>query len=113
MSETTVAFVEDLAARFPGLKGALEDHRKDYGEVLPHVFLADVVRYLVALTAVEGRLGEAQKLVAHFEAQFGQPELQELIAVSFVENLPGPSEPGARLRLMLGPALRTQLRLTE
>ena len=37
-------------------------------------------------------------------------EVEELIAVSFLEHLPRPSEPGAELRQMLGPRLAQELR---
>lgn len=38
----------------------------------------------------------------------GGDEIQELIAVSFLENLPTEGEPGDRMRAALGPALAAE-----
>jgi hypothetical protein len=41
MNEQTVAFVRSMVARLPNLSELFEEHVKDnFGEVLPHVFLA-------------------------------------------------------------------------
>lgn len=49
MSATTEAFVRQLAELSTTLATILEEHLRDnFGEVLPHVFLGDVTRYMMA-----------------------------------------------------------------
>ena len=44
------------------------------------------------------------------EAEFGADhQVDELIAVSFLEQLPYPGQPGAELVTLLGPRLRVEL----
>jgi hypothetical protein len=45
--------------------------------------------------------------VSHFAA--GDEEIAELMAVSFLENLPRPGEPDHEVRELLGPRLRSEL----
>jgi hypothetical protein len=119
VSEKSVGFVKQLAAPFPGLAALLDEHIKEnFGEVLPHVFFGDVTRYLVSLLlAISGggdltQRRELCQTLDRLEEGYsrGDEELQELIAVSFLENLPRPGEPGSQIRSMLGPSLSKQLR---
>ena len=49
--------------------------------------------------------------MAALEAEAGQdPEIDEMLAVSFVEVLPHPGEPGAAMAENLGPKLTEMLR---
>ena len=41
--------------------------------------------------------------------QSGGEEVEDLISVSFLENLPRPGEAGSQIREMLGPSLHRQL----
>ena len=109
---TTEAFVRDLADAFPEVRLLLEEHLQDnFGEVLPHLLLADVARLTVLLYR---QSMESQKaadtldaLLSYIERAFvdGNDEVRELISVSFVENLPSSVEADAGLRTLLGPAL--------
>lgn len=82
MSETK-AFCERLALDFPGVRTILDEHVAYHEELLPHVFLGDLTRYLLAggkdKTAIVQRLEDA--------ISTGIPAIDELIAVSFVENI--------------------------
>jgi hypothetical protein len=50
MSESTISFVQDLVRQFQELRNLLKEHQEDnFGELLPHVFLGDVTRYVVSL----------------------------------------------------------------
>lgn len=120
MSQVTEAFVRALVDRFPGLAPVLEEHLTDnFGELLPHIFLGDVVRWVLTLMATaraEGSLTaqrELREFLSHLEDVYvgGNEELQELLSVSFLENLPRPEEDGAEIRTQLGPTLQKQLRV--
>jgi hypothetical protein len=120
MSQVTQAFVRALVARFPSLAPLLEEHLTDnFGELLPHIFFGDVVRWVLTLMATaraEGSLTaqrELREFLSHLEEVYvgGNEELQELLSVSFLENLPRPEEDGAEIRTQLGPSLTKQLRV--
>jgi hypothetical protein len=122
MSELTIDFVERLANRYPSLKPILDEHVSDnFGEVLPHVFFGDLTRLVVSeftrvdsdeLREADAVGAEVRRLLAELEDAYadGGEEIQELIAVSFLENLPRPGEEGSGVRAWLGPELRAQLR---
>jgi len=80
---TTIAFCRKLAEQVPEAEAILQEHLDDYDELLPNVFFGDLTRYV--LSDGPGRL----KLVEFLEQNFHRlsPEIEELIAVSFVENL--------------------------
>ena len=97
-----------------GLSAALDEHLKDnFGELLPHVFFGDVTRRLVALSEDGSDLAHAEldRVLAFLEDRFdeGDEQIQELIAVSLLENLPRPGESGVGIRRSLGPGLRAEL----
>lgn len=103
--------VRDVVAAFPALRPMLDEHIHDYDEVLAHIFLADVVRYLVH--ASENRHptdGVVAAILEFLENRFrhGNEEVKELISVSFVEMLPRPDERGAELRAQLGTELAAE-----
>lgn len=109
MRASEVAFVGALVHRFMSLEPLLQEHLDDYDGLLPHVFLGDVTRWIVT-SASEGS-SEVTDVLGFFEWSFarGGEHEQELIAVSFLENLPSPGDPGAEVRSQLGPALTRQL----
>jgi hypothetical protein len=49
MSDEETDFLDRLVRRFPMLSGAYAEHQSAFGEVLPHVFLYDVVVQAVNL----------------------------------------------------------------
>lgn len=111
-----VAFIGALVYRFEFLLPLFQEHMEDLqGEILPHLFVADVERW--AEKAVEGTatLNQVEEVLEFLEkALLKDPEKDgELIAVSFLEHLPRPDEPGAKLRDMLGPGLTEELRKIE
>jgi hypothetical protein len=108
-----------MVAKFPGMGPMFHEHVTDnFGEILPHVFFADVTRYVVSLFLQPRDMlaprRELQEILSFLEATFskGDNELCELIAVSFLENLPQLGEPGSDIRQMLGPELKRQLYLS-
>ena len=106
--DNEVALVRALVARFPSLRPLLEEHVDYYDEILPHVFFGELTPHLVSLLPAAG--SELRDILALLEETYASdPQLQELISVSFLENLPAPDESGAAIRDMLGPALTKQL----
>lgn len=119
MSHVTVDFVVRLVGRIPFLEPTMREHLADnFGEVLPHVFFGDLTRLVVgdvsptADASIAGAgAAEFRELLDALEEAFaaGPEEISELIAVSFLENLPRRSGDGDRLRDLLGPGLRAEL----
>ena len=106
-----------MVDRFPGLRELLDEHLEDnYDELLPHVFFGDVTRYAEECQTAASR-GAVQKgrelrdILDYLETAYtsGSPEIQELISVSFLENLPRPGEVGSAIRKKVGPNLKAQL----
>jgi hypothetical protein len=119
VSATTESFVRQLADLSPALAASLDEHINDnFGELLPHVFLGDVTRHLAEIAhtassadvlAVRRELKSALETLELAYAS-GNEEVQELIAASFLENLPAPHQPGWAIRQMVGPKLGSQLK---
>ena len=76
----------DFVASVPELRPAWDDHVRDNGEPLPHVFFGDVSRFAVEVArardaVLAGRLaGALEQLAASPEA-----DVENVIHVSFVE----------------------------
>lgn len=113
MRERDVRFIHELVAAFPVLRPMLAEHLDDnFGDVLPHLFLAGVLRLLLARID-EGGGNDREEIVnilAFLEDAFsaGDEERQELISTGFVENLPRVGEAGEGIRHVLGPKLRDE-----
>src|SRR5262245_25349227 len=89
-----VAYPGALVWRFPDLLEPFGEHLADNdGEVLPHVFMADVERWAEGLVAARREL--LDDLLAELDRALagGREAVVNLIDVSFVENLPYPDEP--------------------
>ena len=74
---------EELVHKVPLLAGLLKEHIEDYDELLPHVFMGEVSRYVVSYR-------EGRKQIGDFLDECFRDcgdDIQNLIAVSFVENL--------------------------
>jgi hypothetical protein len=123
LSETKAQLTERFVSEFPGLQGALAAHLADnHEELLPHVFLFDVVRYATELfvrsssatdddARRDAARAELQRMLEVVEDEYlhGSEDARELIVVSFLENLPTPDEDGAEIRFLLGSATRSKL----
>jgi hypothetical protein len=120
MSDQATKFVRATAVRFPELHDLLDEHTKDNrGEILPHVFLGELTRYLLSVLSRSNTGADLQvrrqlrQILDHLETAFasGDAELQELISTSFLENLPRPGEEGGQIRDLLGPRLKKEARV--
>lgn len=107
-----IAFVGALVYRFRVLMPLLQEHLDAYDEMIPHLFLGDVTRWIVdrvsGVAAVDPIIHD---ILAFFEVGFkaGGNSEKELISVSFLENFPLRSERGSDLRGLVGPELKKEL----
>lgn len=102
--------LRDLVARHPDLVADLAEHLDDnFGELLPHLLLADIMRRTVALHETGDR-DRAQAILDDLERRFaeGDRATQDLISTGFVEILPYAGERGYGVRALLGPELRAE-----
>jgi len=92
---------------------ALREHLADEdGELLPHMFMADLIRAATEWLRSEDGRAVLASVLASFEDAYGHDyEVDELIATGFVEALPYPHDKGAELLAMLGPKLRAEYNL--
>ncbi|RZU18785.1 hypothetical protein EV645_0984 [Kribbella rubisoli] len=97
------ALVDEYRELTPVLAEHLEDNE---GEILPHLVLADVVRWLAA--RVDSDRDICSSILNWLEREYlrGPEDVRGLIAVSGVEMIPDPGQPGSALRQLLGPSLR-------
>lgn len=107
---------DDLARVTPALSAVRTEHLSEQGELLPHVLMDDIRRLLAqtAEGASEATLRPALDLLECFITE-GDEEVQNVIAVSFLEYLASdPENVGERhLREWLGPVLRSELTAME
>ncbi|SRR6266498_5028600 len=109
-------FSELLRTSVPGFNPIYDEHVRDNDEVLPHVLMGELVRFLVEEARLQGTessaLRAAMGLLERGMAS-ADPMLQELIAVSFLENL-DPADAGfSAIRSLFGPELEKQYRKFE
>lgn len=106
MSASSVAFIGALVYRNRELLPVLEEQLADNDDqVLPHLVMADVVRWLVVHRAAQP--GLVRSVFHWLEDAYleGNSDVRDVIAVSGVEMIPDPGQPGSELRAMLGPQL--------
>jgi hypothetical protein len=107
-----LAFIGVLCRRFPAFMPMLQEHLDDYDGLLPHVLMAEVTRWIVQRFQVDPADSQVRQVLDFIESAFQEAsgEDRELVAASFLENLPRPGQAGAEVRALLGPALQDQLR---
>lgn len=115
----THRFVEMLVSRVPELKPVFDEHIRDNDELLPHVFMGDVTRFVVDLHADILKGGAAStassdallRILSTLESAMrsDDEEVRELIAVSFLENLEQDDPNYAKLKSLLCESLLEQL----
>lgn len=112
MKAYEVALMGTLCRRFSVFMAMLQEHLDDYDGLLPHVLMADVTRWVVKRFNTDPSDVLLRQVLDFIESAFedAKGEDRELIAASFLENLPRPGQAGADVRALLGPALQDQLR---
>jgi len=115
---TCELWIERLVQAVPSLMPLYAEHRADYDEVLPHVFVGDVARYVTRKIAgnESGEPGgmhhrDAVDILRVLDEALttADPDLLELVSVSFLENIDWESSEGQSIRSAIGPTLREEL----
>lgn len=113
-----LALITKIIQIDPELQSLFNTHLADNeGEFLPYVFLGELTLWLNKMYSDNEKDLKVRELVKRItgimEEDFihGDNSTQELIAVSFVENLPSTGQAGASIRQFLGPILEEQYRL--
>ena len=112
MEQELRSFVDNLVGSSSEIAALYREHMTDQGELLPHVFMGDITRLVVANASPKGcpdwivRLLQQLKSVLMSECG----EVAGLVGVSFVENLCGETRAIEALRPKMGVALRNELR---
>jgi hypothetical protein len=83
MNMSSCVFCEKLADQIPEVREILHVHQKAFDGLLPNVFLGEITRYVLS-----GGLAR-RRVVEFLEKNFYclGDEVENLIAVSFVENI--------------------------
>jgi hypothetical protein len=108
---------------FAGLVGTNDElnmlynnHLVEYDELLPHVFMGDMTRYVMKL-AISSTIGEKERevelkrILDYFENAIHGPdeEINNLLVVSFLENLEQSHQSYNIIKSRLGKELRKSL----
>ncbi|MFY1686733.1 DUF7674 family protein [Plantactinospora sp. WMMB782] len=111
-------FVRDLVARFPALRPGYEEHLRDNGELLPHVFFGIGEGFTDRVVDAYTRDGAADTLdwrsvLTFLDAYFdrGDRAVDEVVVTSFLDALPWPEQPGYGLVDELPERLRARFHL--
>jgi hypothetical protein len=107
---TCATLPELLRDRVAGFKPVYEEHLRDYDEVLPHVLLGELVRFIRTRLKEDGpQSHDAREAMLLLEAAMASPDpkLSELVSVSFLENLDG--DDLNLMKGMMGPRLLAEL----
>ena len=111
MSARDASVIHELIDRVPALRPVLEEHLDAYDTLLPHVLMGDITRWLIDRFRLDPHDQSMQDALEFLDRSFttSRGADTELIAASFLENLPRAGEDGAGLRDRVGPALREHL----
>jgi hypothetical protein len=106
------SFIEELLQKVPPLKNIYDEHLNENDTLLPHVFMGDVTRFVIAEAANPKRQETITSLLEYLEEgiQTGSDEVRELILVSFVENLTGETKMLQLLKALMGQTLRSEVK---
>jgi hypothetical protein len=98
------ALVYQFRSMLPLLALHLEEND---GQVLPHLVMSDIVRWMVEIR--QSQPDVCRDVLAWLEGAYevGEEYERDVIATSGVEMIPDPGDPGAELRDLLGPHLRS------
>ena len=120
MSNSINAFVLRLIKIVANLNCLYDEHIEDYDELIPHVFFGDLTRYVVDLyksildcSSDTKRWDELDTILVYLENGISgnDEKVQELIAVSFLENLDLTDSNARTLVERFGPYLKKELKM--
>ena len=104
-------FIDLLRSAVPGVENLYREHIADNEELLQHVLLGDLTRFVLNEAETHGKDGAVlRQIMPLLEAGMGSNDekLQELIAVSFLENLLPEDDGFDVVRPWFGPKLEEQ-----
>ena len=114
---TPERFFDSVIATAPGFRGVKEEHIRYNDELLVHVLMSDLLRYIgshftgVSTVPAQPASGNEVRAVLQIldgAIMAGNADLENAIAVSFIEGIE--SEPFfSRIAPLLGPNLRAEL----
>ncbi|WP_287127861.1 hypothetical protein [Candidatus Cyanaurora vandensis] len=109
--KTNSSFIEKLLQRVPRLKPLYDEHIKENDDLLPNVFMGDVTRSVIKEAQGPQFDSLLRPLLDYLEEGIitGSDQIQELIIVSFVENLIGETVTLSKLRPLLPPIIRNEV----
>jgi|HubBroStandDraft_6_1064221.scaffolds.fasta_scaffold69403_2 hypothetical protein len=115
---TYETIVSNLIEEAPDLRSLYEEHLRDYGEILPHVFFGDLTRFVQEAFTRPPSSPARQiglKIIALLEraGSSDDEKLQELVSTSFLENLDQDGNAFNDIRASLGPTLKKDLEAYE
>ncbi len=105
------SFIEELLRRVPDLRPIYDEHLRDNDTLLPHVFMGDVARFAIAEADNPRSRPAVAAVLEYLEdgLRTGADEVNELIVVSFVENLIGETTALKALTPLMGQHLKTEV----
>lgn len=107
MTAQSIAAIGALIDSNRELLPVLEAHLVDNdGEVLSHLVMSDVIRWMVAHLKCDPVTCRSVLSWMEHEYVRGPAEVRDLLVVSGVHMIPDPGVPGSELRGMLGPRLQ-------
>ena len=104
--------IDELLAYAPKLRPVYQEHLADHGELLPHVLFGDLTRFVAKLCMTDPSSPELKSILDVLENGMarGDEYTQELISVSFLENLDQEADYFPVLASMFGEALAKEIR---
>jgi hypothetical protein len=116
---TFETFVQQLILHVPEFKPAYDEHVKNNPTPLLHVLTGDLTRFVIDIyrESKSGQPTEQQsrqllsKCLSFLEESISSPDekVQELLSVSFLENLDQADSDYDGIKALLGPRLRKEL----
>ncbi len=113
------SFIPSLLKSVPELVPLYQEHITDnFNELLPHVFFGEVTRFVVSNYKARQNLEALKRIFDFLDRGINSKDekLQELISVSFLENLlpeEGEEECFHEIKNLLSKSLQTELKLYE
>ncbi len=109
VAESSVQFLYRMADAVPVLREQLQEHFREYRRPMAHAFMGQITSDMFERYA-SGRSVDVLPLLVFLEDEYGvDEEVDNVIAVSFLEMLPDLGERGAAIRDELGPKLRAEV----
>lgn len=110
--DDSASFVVRLLRAVPELESRYEQHMTDNDSLLPHVFMGEVSRFAVSEAGRPASNEALKRLLEFLEREIGSGslEIEQLIVVSFVENLIGEDVALSKLSPLMGENTRREVR---